>query len=114
MLGLDPGGRVARLAHEEVLLNGVGQVDQDEDPRPDQEHPAALPGLLNEGQHQPRGGQDEERQDMLALEQGLACLRRQGRRKGLSVDEIADRFQVSRRTVFRALATTGRPERNAS
>jgi len=33
---------------------------------------------------------------------------------GLSVDEIADRFQVSRRTVFRALATTGRPERNAS
>ncbi|MQC19241.1 MAG: HTH domain-containing protein [Chloroflexi bacterium] len=33
---------------------------------------------------------------------------------GLSVDEIADRFQVSRRTIFRALATTGRPERNAS
>jgi len=33
---------------------------------------------------------------------------------GLSVDEIADRFQVSRRTIFRALATTGRPEWNAS
>jgi len=34
---------------------------------------------------------------------------------GLSVDDIAERFQVSRRTVFRALAVTNRrPERNAS
>lgn len=34
---------------------------------------------------------------------------------GLSVDDIADRFQVSRRTVFRALATTNRrTERTAS
>ena len=33
---------------------------------------------------------------------------------GLSVDEIAERFQVSRRTVFRALAGGSRTERTAS
>lgn len=36
---------------------------------------------------------------------------------GLTVDEIAERFQVSRRTVFRALATAGQsaqPTRRAS